>query len=201
MTAAMSNMADGSNRSTAERCAAEAFSSIIRWYSARVQVPDAIIQVRCAMVSHDASVSSVSIRGSGTGVGVFFAIAPRWRGPRAAARAPSRDRLRYACIAESAGSGLVASPIRRAGSGQDGGTAASVFEELLIVPLITQRAKPWAETVVLQFLVLVGRKDVPSQCPDGRRWRMRNHLRQLQEPVNRERLSEVTSKSEPEKSL
>jgi hypothetical protein len=46
-----------------DACMAAAFSMTIRWYSAALQVPCAIIRLRRYMVSHDASVSWVIMAG------------------------------------------------------------------------------------------------------------------------------------------
>ena len=48
----------------ADCCNAAAFSIIIRWYSAGVQAPRAIIAVRRAIVSHEAIANSAIIIGS-----------------------------------------------------------------------------------------------------------------------------------------
>jgi hypothetical protein len=63
----------------AERCAAVAFSRTMRRYSAAEQLPVAIIQLRHAIVSHEHTISSAAITGSGTTVRRFtFFIARRW---------------------------------------------------------------------------------------------------------------------------
>src|SRR4029077_2899958 len=63
----------------AERWAAVAFSRTMRRYSAAEQLPVAIIQLRHAIVSHEQTISSAAITGSGTTVRPFtFFIARRW---------------------------------------------------------------------------------------------------------------------------
>jgi hypothetical protein len=68
----------GINRLAESRQAA-AFSRTIRLYSAGVQDPFAIRAVRWAMVAHDASASSVSMKGTGVGdLRRRFFITERW---------------------------------------------------------------------------------------------------------------------------
>jgi hypothetical protein len=62
---AAASVTPGTISASADRCAARAFSSTMRRYSAMLQLPSAIIHVRRATVSKDAQLNSAIIRGSG----------------------------------------------------------------------------------------------------------------------------------------